>query len=140
MSEILQHPSAVWRTSPDYIYMLPFVLDDSYPIISTVPFDMSFKGHKTVATIESDAFSLTYPEVAVDYTYNQVDWATTLFTPMNNLGIASIAAAGNAFRFRLRFDTVDENFSIGFIKSRYKMTDMRGTRGVYAPPLRGQTS
>lgn len=139
LTEIMQHPSAVWRTSPDYIYMLPFAIDNSYPIISTVPFDMGFKGHKTTSVVESDAFSLTYPEVAVDYTYDQVGWVTTPFTPMNNLGIATIVAAGNAFRFKLRFDTIDENFSIGFIKPRYKMTDLRGIRGVYAPPPRGQS-
>jgi len=138
MSEILQHPSAVWRDSPDYIYMLPFTLDDDYPKIATVPFDMSFKGHKTTSVVETDAFNLEGPEANVDYTYNHVDWGTTQFTPINNMGIATIAAAGNAFRFRLRFSNIEETFSIGFIKVHYKMTDMRGTRGVYAPPLRGQ--
>lgn len=138
MTEVLQHPSAVWRTNSDYIYMLPYTLDDDYPRIATVPFDMSFKGHKTISTIETDVFNLTNPEANVDYTYNHKDWGTTQFTPINNLGIATINITGNAFRFRLRFSDIEEDFSIGMIKPRYKMTDLRGTRGVYAPPLRGQ--
>ena len=35
-------------------------------------------------------------------------------------------------------DRKKSTIGIDYIKVRYKMTDLRGIRGVYAPPLRGQ--
>jgi hypothetical protein len=58
--------------------------------------------------------------------------------PVNNMGIASITAAGNFLRFRMTFGTLYNGFKISYMKVRFKMTDLRGIRGVYAPPPRGQ--
>ena len=138
LTEIPQHPSAVWRVDSDNVYMLPDATDDYYPLITIEPFDMGYKGQKTIATIESDAFSVANPYVAVDYALDLESWNSTPFVPSNNMGIATITAAGNMFRFKLRFDNIGSGFKIGYTKVRYKMTDLRGIRGVYAPPPRGQ--
>lgn len=138
LTEIPQHPSTVWRKDPDNVYMLPDTVDDYYPLITTESFDMGYKGQKTTATIETDAFSVTNPHAAVDYALDLENWNSTSFVPSNNMGIATITAAANLFRFKLRFDEVQSGFRIGYVKVRYKMTDLRGIRGVYAPPPRGQ--
>jgi hypothetical protein len=137
LTEVMQHPSAVWRCNNNS-YMLPDTLDADKPLICSEPFDMGYKGQKTVFVIESDAFSNTGGEVSVDYANDLVNWKTTAFTPINNMGIGTLIAAGNNFRFRLRFTSIDEEARIGYIRARYKMTDLRGIRGVYAPPPRGQ--
>ena len=137
MTEVMQHPSTVWRCNNES-YMLPDTVDASNPTICSEPFDMGYKGQKTVFVIESDAFSNTGGEVSVDYANDLVNWKTTAFKPINNMGIGTLVAAGNNFRFRLRFTSIDEEAKIGYIRARYKMTDLRGIRGVYAPPPRGQ--
>lgn len=137
LTEVTQHPSTVWGKANE-VYMLPDSVDDSLPIIVTAPFDMSYKGQKTISIIESDAFSVFGMEAAVDYAFDLVNWDSSSFSPTNNMGIATVTAAGNMFRFKLRFSDINHDFKIGYIGVRYKMTDLRGIRGIYAPPIRGQ--
>lgn len=138
MTEIQQHPSTVWRIDPDKVHILPDTVDDFYPLITSEAFDFGYKGQKTIQTIETDAFLMEDPYAAVDYAFDQNVWGSSSFKPINNMGIATVPSAGNLFRFKVRFNTVYDLFRISYIKSRYKMTDLRGIRGVYAPPLRGQ--
>jgi len=137
LTEIPQHPSAVWRRDKQS-YMLPDSVDTYDPLISSVAFDMDYKGQKTIATIETDAINHTDPEASVDYAHDLNNWNKGSYSPINDQGIASVIASGNFFRFKLKFDSVDSDFRIRYIKPRYKMTDLRGIRGIYAPPPRGQ--
>ena len=134
LTEVTQHPSSVFGIS----HMIPDTVDSTLPLITSEAFDMTYKGQKTISVIETDAFSIVSPYAAVDYSFNYNTWSSAEFTPINNLGIASINAAGGAFRFKLRFADINDDFRIGYIGVRYKMTDLRGIRGVYAPPIRGQ--
>jgi len=138
LSEVQQHPSTVWRIDPDNVYMLPDTEDDVEMSIITEAIDFEYKGQKTIQTIETDAFLGTSPYAAVDCTFNLSNWRSSNYTPINNMGIATVPMAGNMFRLKLKFDSLSESFRIGYIKTRFKMTDLRGIRGVYAPPLRGQ--
>ena len=138
LTEIPQHPSTVWRVDSDNTYMLPATIDSYYSLITTETFDMGYKGQKTLATIETDAFSVIEPYAGADYANDLVNWNEFSFTPINDVGIGTVQISGNMFRFKLRFDELYENFRISYLKVRYKMTDLRGIRGVYAPPLRGQ--
>ena len=138
LTEVTQHPSAVWKGDVDGTYMLPDTIDEDYPYITTEPFDMQYKGQKTISVIETDAFSVLDAEASVDYAFDLVNWNSANFLPINNMGIATVIAAGNMFRFKLRFSDINDDFRIGYIGVRYKMTDLRGIRGVYAPPIRGQ--
>ncbi len=137
LTEIPQHPSAVWRLNNNS-YMLPDTVDTYEPLIITEVFDMGYKGQKTIFTIESDVFLSTDPQASVDLSTNLSSWKDVNYKPINNQGIATIIISGNFFRFKLKFESVPSGFKIGYIKARYKMTDLRGIRGVYAPPLRGQ--
>jgi len=138
LTEVTQHPSAVWRGDIAGPYMLPVTIDTTLPYITTEPFDMGYKGQKTIAVIETDAFSNSDAEAGVDYAFDLNTWSVGSFLPINNMGIGTVIAAGNMFRFKLRFTDINDDFRIGYIGVRYKMTDLRGIRGVYAPPIRGQ--
>lgn len=138
LTEIRQHPSTVWRNNSD-AYILPDAEDSTEPYICTEPFDMNFRGQKTVFSMETDAFSVLDPEVGLDYINDLNTWNEgLLYKPINDQGIAAIISSGNMFRFRLRFEDIYDGLRLGYIKVRYKMTDLRGIRGVYAPPPRGQ--
>lgn len=139
MTEILQHPSTVWRDDPDNIYMLPDTTDSSKPLITTEVFDMAYKGLKTIVSMETDAMLVQDPEAGVDWVNDLNTWGVDHYKPINNEGIAAITVSGNLFRFSLRFSTIYPAATrIGYIIARYKMSDLRGIRGVYAPPIRGQ--
>jgi len=138
LTEVPQHPSAVWRVGKESMYLLPSTIDDYSPLIVTEPFDMEYRGQKTIASIETDAYPVDLPEAGVDYVYDNEDWVVGLYKPINNIGSGAITVVGNSFRFRLRFGELFNGFRIGYMKVRYKMSDLRSIRGVYAPPLRGQ--
>uniref|UniRef100_A0A6M3IH74 Uncharacterized protein n=1 Tax=viral metagenome TaxID=1070528 RepID=A0A6M3IH74_9ZZZZ len=138
LTEVTQHPSAVWKGDIDGTFMLPDTVDEDSPHIITEAFDMQYKGQKTISVIETDAFSVIGAEAAVDYAFDLTNWVSGNFIPINNMGVGTVIAAGNMFRFKLRFSEISDDFRIGYIGVRYKMTDLRGIRGVYAPPIRGQ--
>ena len=137
LTEIPQHPSTVWSRNKDS-YMLPDLVDDFEPEIVTEHFNFEYSGQKTIATIESDATGCLGGSSAVDFKYDLNTWRYSGYKPVNNMGIASITKSGNLFRFRLKFTEIYESFRIGYLKIRYKMTDLRGIGGVQAPPPRGQ--
>jgi hypothetical protein len=139
LTEVLQHPSAIW-SSGNNLYGLPVDLDDDYYTITTWPFDFQYKGDKTVFNIETDSFGTTSPYSSVDLSTDHTTWKSPAFTPINNVGFSSLIASGNLFRFKLRFSEISDDFFISYIKVRYKMTDLRGIRGVYASGIRGQSS
>lgn len=139
MTEIQQHPSTVWRTDPDNVYMLPATVDSFYPTITSGAFDFGYRGQKTTAVVETDAFYGDDPEASVDYSFDNINWSTSLdFIPINDQGVATIVAAGVMFRVKIRFSQIYDLFKIGYMLLRYKMTDLRSVRGIQAPPPRGQ--
>jgi len=137
LTEVKQHPSAVWRSNGESC-MIPDTIDSHKHYLCTEIFDMGYKGLKTVFGIETDAMPIVSGEAGIDWAHDLITWFTDHYKPLNNVGIASPIVSGNLFRFRLRFGTIYEGSRIGYIKVRYKMTDLRGLRGVYAPPPRGQ--
>jgi len=137
LSEIKQHPSATWRSN-NSSYMIPDIEDSNSPYLCTEPFDMGYKGKKTIFSIETDAIEVIDPEAGADWIVDLENWNEEHYKPMNNLGLASIIISSHTFRFRLRFSDIYEMSRISYIKIRYKMTDLRGLRGIYAPPPRGQ--
>ena len=138
LTEITQFPSAVWRRGNE-TYMLPDTESTERPYICSELFDMEYKGQKTISTIETDVSQVEGAEAGIDYINDLNTWHTEIYKPINNQGIATNAVSGNMFRFRLRFSDVYNDMRISYIKARYKMTDLRGIRGVYAPGLRGQS-
>ncbi len=137
MSEILQHPSTVWRKNKQ-THCLPPTEDSDNPYIVIRPFNMGYGGEKTIFTVESDAFDVTGSKAGVDWIKDLKTWNSGAYKPINNEGIALYVIAGNSFRFKLKFDSLGDKAKINYVKVRYKMTDLRGIRGVHSPPPRGQ--
>jgi len=142
MTQVPQHPSAIWTMSEvdDDVVMLPNTIDDPYvPMISTGKLDMGYRGSKTIFSVEADASFTFNPEVAVGW-LNAFDvWGWGSYVPLNTEGIAVNITSGNNFIIMIKFEYVMVSITLTYIKVRYKMTDLRGIRGVYAPPLRGQS-
>ena len=138
LSEIPQHPSTVWRRDGE-TYMLPDTVDDYKMTITPHPFNFEYAGQKTIFGVETDLFLGDNVEAAISYYFDTTTFNTTNFKPLNNQNVCSIIAGGNAFTVTLRCDPTYDNMRIGYIKVRFKMTDLRGIRGVYAPPPRGQS-
>lgn len=137
LTEIPQHPSALWRLNNE-THMLPDTEDDYQMLITSQPFNMGFAGQKTIFSMETDLLVGDSPEVAVSYYNDITSYSTTPYVPLNNQNIASVIASGTHFAFNLRFEPTYDNTRLSYLKARYKMTDLRGIRGVYAPPPRGQ--
>jgi hypothetical protein len=139
MTEVLQHPSAVWRSN-NQSYMLPDTVEPLLPTITSEPIDFGYAGQKTISSIETDASIVDSPEAGADYTFNNNLWELVAYKPINNQGVSALTVSGNAFRISVRFAEIYETTRISYIKARFKMTDLRGLRGVYAPPtnFRGQ--
>ena len=141
LTEVPQHPSALW-TMDSYdedLIMLPNTVDTFLPTISSTIFDMGYRGQKTIFSVESDALLTFGPKASVGWMNTLAVWGYTTAVPLNNEGIASIIASGNEFTIKLTCNLVASMSPIKYIKVRYKMTDLRGIRGVYAPPPRGQS-
>ena len=138
LTEVPQHPSAVW-SQDENVYMLPATVDTDYKVlISPQPFDFGYAGQKTTFGVETDLLLADSPEASISYYTNILTYGTTGYFPLNDQNVVSIIASGNAFTVNLRYTPTYDNTRIGYIKVRWKMTDLRGIRGVYAAPPRGQ--
>ena len=136
LTRVKQHPSTVW-TIDGSSYMLPDTEDTDDSYITTWITDFNYRGQKTTFTVETDATDFEDGYALVQFLIDNLELSTD-YSIINDQGISTIIVAGDAFRFKLKFETVNSDFAISYIKSRFKMTDLRGIRGVYAPPPRGQ--
>jgi hypothetical protein len=120
MTNYPQLVSAVWYDDEDGhgLCGLPETPDEEIEalIVSHI-IDMGYRGQKTIFSVELGAAMMTGIEVA----------------------IASLIAAGIEFRICVKADHFIKGYSsLDYITARWKMTDLRGLRGVYAAPPRGQ--
>lgn len=139
--------NAVWFDEVDEHELsgLPETPDEeNYPLVVSDVIDMGYRGQKTIFTVELGGSQLINPEVAIDWRMDQLlPFTRTDFVPVNNEGIASIIISGTEFRICVKSDyfirAEDFQSSLDYITARWKMTDLRGLRGIYAAPPRGQT-
>jgi len=112
--------------------------DDDEARITTDLIDMGYRGQKTTELIEAGFTSSGIVEVAVDWRIdNSSELESTDWIETNNQGIATIRVVGSEFRVKIKSSNYN-NFEIDYLKLRYKMSDLRNIRGIYAPPPRGQ--
>jgi len=104
----------------------------------TDEFDMRVRGHKTTTLLEVGFSGTASAYAAMDTRFDHADpFSRTGWIDINTQGVASVVAGGTEFRacFKsLNYSDLD----VDYITVRYKLTDMRSIRGVYAPPPRGQ--
>ena len=141
LTKLPQHPSAVWSipSYDDEVVMLPVTQDTGWkPLLASGIFDFGYRGQKTIFSIESDALLTIEPTVTIGWANTLAVWGYTSAVQLNNEGLAAFVASGNDFIVQFTFTFVGAFSPITYVKVRYKMTDLRGIRGVYAPPIRGQ--
>jgi len=140
LTEVSQHPSALWSIDEHYEgpVMLPNTEDDYDPLIATEMCDMGYRGQKTIFSMESDVLLALEPEVMAFWLNTLGVWGDTGYIPLNDQGVASVIIDGADFAFGIKFTELAVGLRLNYMKVRYKMTDLRGLRGVYAPPPRGQ--
>ena len=117
------------------------LFDDSEDVefrLTTDMVDMGFRGQKTIQTLELGTYTSNVVQTAVDW---RVDKSAALRTSPWVLsgpqGVSTNIIAGTEFRLKMKVaDYTDVDLS--YITARYKMTDMRSIRGIYAQPPRGQ--
>jgi hypothetical protein len=140
LSRLYKSMSSIWydrrllgTKHPDTIENL------RHGIVSEV-FNFGYAGGKTIFSIESGLNGATNSEVAIDWRTNiESDFQRTDWVPLNDSGIASLIIQGIEFRLCFRAEAMKSYSSnLDYFKVRWKMTDLRGLRGVYAAPPRGQ--
>lgn len=137
LTEAPQFPSALWYGESRQ-WILPPTMSSTPPWIQTEEFDFGYRGQKTIFVLEVGCKNYTAAMAAIDWVIDNGDWRLTHWQVVNNQGVATLIIAGTDFNVRLKFSGVTTDTVINYIKVRYKMTDVRSIRGVYAPPPRGQ--
>jgi len=113
-------------------------LDDSEARITTDLIDMGYRGFKGTEVIEAGFAGGGTVEVALDWRMKSDDaLSRTNWVEVNDQGIATNKVSGTEFRVAIRGSDYT-SFEIDYLKLRYKMSDIRSIRGIYAPPPRGQ--
>jgi hypothetical protein len=149
LTAVPQHPSALWTLDHEYahedeISMLPNTVDTGYvPAVISDIFDMGYRGQKTISSVETDIIAIYEPSVLVGAmnTIRVMNYTDAI--RLNDEGIGAAVISGNEFAVMIRFDDADyiiENAPMRYIKVRYKMTDLRGIKGVYTPKYKPSTN
>lgn len=111
---------------------------DREALIVTDTYDFGFRPTKTIFMHELGVDAESPLRLSVLWkNKRQKDFASSGWVPVNDEGAASLIIAGVDFRTAIKCDNYEELF-LDYFKVRYKMTDLKTLRGVYAPPPRGQ--
>lgn len=141
MTEVPISSSAIWFD--DVLYSIPGsdVPPTHIPSIVSEIIDFGYRGQKTIFSIEMGTSEVEGAEVALDWRMKITeDFQRTTFVPLNDLGAAVLIVSGVEFRLCMKFSSfLPLISSLDYAKIRWKMTDLRGLRGVYAAPPRGQS-
>lgn len=138
---LTEHPnysSAIWYD--EGLKGLPGLdYSSDLPYLTTHVIDMGYRAMKTIFSVElggigGDAEVSIYYRNNINEAFEQTD-----YIPINNMGIASITISGVEFMISIRNADFTTSYSdLDYITIRWKMTDLRGLRGIYAAPPRGQ--
>jgi len=124
LTEIPQHPSAVWSDQGG-TYILPDTVDSYEPLIITEIVDMGYRGLKTIFEVEASALLTLGAMVSVSWTNDLMVWGDTPWLQCNPQGVAYPIISGADFLLNLKFTMVGDFSTVNYIKARYKMTDLR---------------
>ena len=137
LTEVSQHPSSVWY-SENSQHMIPDVDDERDPYLITESIDFGLRGSKTIFVLELGITNYDQALVAIDWIMDRNNSGVTAWVGENYQGVVNLIIAGTTFKVMMKLTGVTSDTIISYIKLRYKMTDLRSIRGVYAPPPRGQ--
>jgi len=137
LTEVSQHPSSVWY-GDDSQYMIPDTDDGRNPYLITESIDFGLRGSKTIFVLEIGITNYDQVFTAIDWIMDRNSSGVTAWISENSQGIFNLIIVGTTFKVMMKFTGVTSDTIVSYIKLRYKMTDLRPIRGIYAPPPRGQ--
>ncbi len=112
--------------------------DDRSGRIVTDSIDFGYRAIKTVHGIELGIDNSARTLAGFDVRYSTKETFRRMrLNRVNSIGQSAEPQSGTDFRIVVSFDQYQDAW-LDWIKLRYKMSDMRGLRGVYAPAPRGQ--
>jgi hypothetical protein len=142
LTEVPQHPSTVWAQNDSLgvtgQYMLPDTVESGNYFLQTCPFDFGYRDSKTLFVTELGIDYYDTAEMSIYWKIDNGSYTATPWLMTNKNNIATRIVNGTDFMIGVRVTGVDENTVFSYIKCRYKMTDLKSIRGIYAPPPRGQ--
>lgn len=107
--------------------------------ILTDTLDFGYRGAKTLMTYEVGADVPGKMSLSAGWRAERGQEMRVVGpVPVNDQGVATLIVSGTEFQVALEASSPEE-MNLNYLKLRYKMTDLRSLRGVYAPPLRGQS-
>jgi len=114
------------------VYERPGNADDAYAIMETDNIDMGVRGIKSIERIILSCTNTGTTTVAVDWRYKTSDsWSRTLYSIINNEGVAHLKVSGLEFRIIVRC-TDYTKLDIDNVQVQFKTDDKRIIRGTYA--------
>lgn len=137
LSRTHQRVSAMWADQENFFGMFTDSLDISAKI-TTAPFDTGQRGSKTLFSIEAGISKGDRVHCAADWRMESLkDFRQTDWVELNPNGFAVLVITGTDLRACIKAEDYSD-FHIDYLTARWKMTDLRNIRGVYAAPPRGQ--
>lgn len=133
LTRVPQNISAIWDT-----YAAVRTQNREPGKIITHEFDFGYRATKTIFAVELGARNFNSARGAIQWKVSDGDFKQTSLLPFNKMKWLQKVITGSDFRVYIELDNITENTVLEYIKVRYKMTDLRNLRGVYAPPPRGQ--
>ena len=101
--------------------------------------DLGYRGAKTLFTHEYGGDGTGKMDLSIEWRNDRSEEFRLVGpSPLNKEGVATLIVSGTEFRFVLEAGTY-EGVAVNYLKTRFKMTDLRSLRGIYAPPPRGQS-
>jgi hypothetical protein len=107
--------------------------------IETDIVDLGYRGQKTIQVLEHGMRSPWPARAGAGWRNDSNEFVDAGLRPLNDQGIVTRPISGVEFRLKFEADSYI-NVELDYITARYKMTDMRSVRGIYAPPPRGQSA
>lgn len=107
--------------------------------VKTDTVDLGYRGLKTLQVLEHGLYSPTAARAGVEWRNDSSAFVDAGSRPLNDQGIVTRPISGAEFRLKFEADNYID-VELDYITARYKMTDMRSIRGIYAPPPRGQSA
>jgi len=137
LSEIFQFVTAVWNDSGINGYTYDSI--DQEFRLTTNFFDFGYSAMKTIFSIEVGGQYSNPLYYSISWRKDRsVDMETTEWTQLNDVGFGVRPISGTEFQVNLKSISY-EHVNIDYLKVRWKMTDIRNIRGIYAAPPRGQS-
>ena len=137
MSEVHQLVTSLGRVNGSLVAVFDDNEDEEYRVTTDLV-DMGFRGQKTIMVLELGTYTSSIVRTALDWRIEKdAALQTSPWVLSGPQGVSTNIVAGAEFRLKMKAASYTD-VELSYITARYKMTDMRSVRGIYAPAPRGQ--